>query len=288
LAIVGSFNPENASRVFTMGLIFGLVAAAPLLLVFFTTKERQEYMEQSQPSLRQSLQVTRNNRPFLYGLVIFLMTWVGVEIVQGTLLFYIKYVAVREEFNDVIMATIFVTAILALPIWEYTSRRLDKRWAYIGGIGFWAVVQLVLITVTHATALPVILVLCFMAGIGVAAAHVIPWAIIPDAIEWGELQTGERHEGIFYSLVTLTRKVATSLTLPVVLLLLDWTGYEPNAVAQPESALWGIRIAIGPIPAVLLLVGIWFAYKYPLTRQKYKEVEKELEERRAATSETYL
>ena len=33
------------------------------------------------------------------------------------------------------------TAILALPIWEFMSRRLDKRWAYIGGIGFWAVVQ---------------------------------------------------------------------------------------------------------------------------------------------------
>jgi GPH family glycoside/pentoside/hexuronide:cation symporter len=117
---------------------------------------------------------------------------------------------------------------------------------------------------------------------------VIPWAIIPDAIEWGELQTGERHEGIFYSLVTLSRKVATSLTLPVVLLLMEWTGYIPNAAQQPESALWGIRIAIGPIPALLLLAGIVFAYKYPLTRKEYKAVEKELEERRAATSETYL
>jgi GPH family glycoside/pentoside/hexuronide:cation symporter len=288
LMIVGSFNPENAPRVFTMGIIFGLVAAAPLLLVFFTTKERPEFMEQHQPSLRQSLKLTRNNRPFLFGLAIFLMTWVGVEIVQAMLLFYVKYVAVREESSDLIMATIFVTAILALPIWEYTSRKFEKRWAYIGGIGFWAVVQIVLITVTQSTALPVILVLCFMAGIGVSAAHVLPWAIIPDAIEWGELQNGERHEGIFYSLVTLTRKVATSLTIPLVLLMLEWTGYIPNAAQQPESALWGIRIAIGPIPAVLLLAGIIFAYKYPLTRKKYKQVEEELEKRRKIATESTL
>jgi GPH family glycoside/pentoside/hexuronide:cation symporter len=288
LMIVGTFNPENAPNVFTMGVIFGLVAAAPLLLVFFTTKERQEFMQQSQPSIRQSLKVTRNNRPFIFGLVIFLMTWVAVEIVQAMLLFYVKYVAVREGSNDLIMATIFVTAILALPIWDYTSRKFDKRWAYIGGIGFWAMVQLVLITVTDATALPLLLVLCFLAGIGVAAAHVIPWAIIPDAIEWGELQTGERHEGIFYSLVTLTRKVATSVTLPVVLLMLEWTGYIPNAAQQPESALWGIRIAVGPIPAVLLIVGIVFAYRYPLTRKKYKEVEEELEKRRKTTAESAL
>ncbi|MEN8243222.1 MAG: glycoside-pentoside-hexuronide (GPH):cation symporter, partial [Chloroflexota bacterium] len=285
LVIVGSFNPENAPKVLTMGLIFGLVSAAPLLVVFFNTKEREAYMEQSQPSLRQSLKVTRNNRPFVFGLVIFLMTWVTVEIVQAMLLFYVKYVAVREESSDLIMATIFVTAIFALPIWEYTARKLDKRWAYIGGIGFWAVVQIVLITVTSSTGLPFILVLCFMAGIGVAAAHVLPWAIIPDAIEWGELQTGERHEGIFYSLVTLTRKIATSLTIPLVLLLLEWTGYVPNGVQQPESALWGIRISMGPIPAVLLVIGILFAYKYPLTRKKYKEVEAELEKRRAASME---
>jgi GPH family glycoside/pentoside/hexuronide:cation symporter len=288
LMIVGSFNPENAPKVFIMGLVFGLVSAAPLLLVFFNTKEREEYMEQSQPSLRQSLKVTRRNRPFVFGLVIFLMTWITVEIVQAMLLFYVKYVVVREESSDLIMATIFVTAILALPIWEYTSRKLDKRWAYVAGIGFWAVVQIVLITVTGATDLSLILVLCFLAGIGVAAAHVLPWAIIPDAIEWGELQTGERHEGIFYSLVTLTRKIAASLVVPLVLLLLEWTGYIPNAAEQPDSALWGIRISIGPIPAVLLLVGIVFAIRYPLSRKKYKEVEKELEKRRAAASEKVL
>ena len=34
-------------------------------------------------------------------------------------------------------------------------------------------------------------------------AHILPWSIIPDAVEWDELNTGERHEGMFYSLVTL-------------------------------------------------------------------------------------
>ena len=285
LMIVGSFNPENAAKVFNMGVIFSVVAAAPLLLVFFNTREREEYMEQNQPSIRQSIKITRHNRPFFYGLVIFLVTWVGVEIVQAMLLFYVKYVAVREESNDLIMATIFITAILALPIWDLVARKFDKRWAYIGGIGFWAVVQLVLITVTGTTSLPLILVLCFMAGIGVASAHVLTWAIIPDAIEWGELQTGERHEGMYYSLVTLTRKITTSLAVPLVLLLLEWTGYVQNSAQQPESALWGIRIAVGPVPAVLLLIGIWFAYKYPLTRKKYMEVEKELEARRATASD---
>jgi GPH family glycoside/pentoside/hexuronide:cation symporter len=141
-------------------------------------------------------------------------------------------------------------------------------------------VQIVLITVTSTTSLYFILFLCVLAGIGVAAAHVLPWAIIPDSIEWGELQSGERHEGMFYSLVTLANKIAASVAIPLILLLLGWTGYVPNAASQPDSALWGIRIALGPIPAILLLVGIFFAYKYPLSRARYAEVAHELEIRR--------
>jgi GPH family glycoside/pentoside/hexuronide:cation symporter len=174
LAIVGSFTPENAPKVLSMGLLFGIVAALPLLLVFFGTREREEYMEQQQPSLRQSLRAARRNRPFLFGLVIFLLTWVSVEIVQATLLFFIKYVARREPESDLIMGLIFVTAIFALPIWEWVSRRWSKRWAYVAGIAFWAVVQLVLISVNAATALSLILFLCVLAGIGVTALTARP------------------------------------------------------------------------------------------------------------------
>jgi GPH family glycoside/pentoside/hexuronide:cation symporter len=158
------------------------------------------------------------------GLALFLATWIAIDLLQATLLFFIKYVVQRENQSDLIMATIFVTAILALPIWQFVSRRWGKRWAYVAGIAFLAAVLMVMISLGPATGLNLILVLCLMAGIGVAAAHVLPWSMIPDAIEWGEWQTGERHEGMFYSLVTLTRKVTASLAIPAVGLILQFTG----------------------------------------------------------------
>ncbi len=280
LMIVGSFTPENAPRVVTMGVIFGIVSALPMLLVFFGTRERQDYMEQEKPTLRQSISAAIKNRPFLFGLAIFLATWIAVDILQSSLLFFIKYVVQREAYNDVIMATIFVIAIFALPIWDWVSRKWSKRWAYIVGIAFWAVVQLALITLSPTTSLGVILTLCALAGVGVAAAHVLPWAILPDAIEWDEYQTGERHEGMFYSLTTLTKKVATSIALPIVLLMLEATGYQPNVTQQAPNALLGIRVAIGPIPAVLLTIGIAFAFKYPLDRVQFAEIVEKLAARR--------
>ena len=281
LLIVGSFSPENASKVLFMGGLFGVISALPMLLVFFGTREREDFIELDKPTLKESIRSAWQNIPFRYGLGIFLATWIAVDILQSSLLFFIKYVIQREPQNDLIMASIFVVAMFALPIWNWVSKRWSKRHAYIYGIAFWAVVQLILITVTPATSLSLILFLCALAGIGVAAAHVLPWAILPDAAEWDEYKTGERHEGMLYSLTTLARKVASSIALPLILLLLDATGYVANAPQQDPRALLGIRLVIGPLPALLLGVGILIAYKYPLDRKQFLEIVKELKARRS-------
>jgi GPH family glycoside/pentoside/hexuronide:cation symporter len=86
---------------------------------------------------------------------------------------------------------------------------------------------------------------------------------------------------MFYSLVTLMEKVTSSVAIPLVLLLLDATGYIPNAAQQPDGALLGIRIAIGPVPALSLCIGILFAALYPVSRERYVQVVQELENRKA-------
>lgn len=285
LMIIGSFEPANAPKVLTMGFIFGIVSALPLLLVFLGTQERADYVELTQPSLRESLRSARRNPPFLYGLGLFLAAWIAVAIVQANLLFYIKYWLGREGASDSIMAAIFITAMLALPIWQAVSERWSKRWAYIAGVAFWAVVQIVLVLVGPATSMTVVLGLCVLAGIGVAAVHVLTWAIIPDAAEYDEWLTGERHEGMYYSLTTLVHKIAASIAIPLSLLVLEFTGYVPNAAQQPASALLGIRVVMGPLPALLLCLGILIALRYPLDRAGYARIVQELELRKASEQE---
>jgi len=212
---------------------------------------------------------------------LFLAAWIAVAIVQANLLFYIKYWLSRESESDAIMAGIFVTAMIALPLWLWVSKRWSKRWAYVGGVAFWAVVQIVLVLVGPGTNMAVIYLLCVLAGVGVAAVHVLPWAMIPDAVEYDEWRTGERHEGMYYSLTTLVHKVAASVAIPLSLLVLEFTGYVPNSVQQPASALLGIRLVMGPIPALLLCIGILIAAKYPLDRAAYTRIVEELEARKA-------
>jgi GPH family glycoside/pentoside/hexuronide:cation symporter len=280
--IVQGFTPDHAANVLRMGLIFALISAIPMYIVFFGTRERPEFMQQEQPGLWQSIKDSVQNRPFIFGTIIYLFTWATIDILQTILIFFITYVVMREADTTLIMATIFIVAILALPLWTWISRHMNKRLAYIIGMLFFMAVLMVLINITPATPLSAILGLCVLAGIGVSAAHVIPWAIIPDAIEVGELKTGSRHEGTFYSLISLAQKVASSIAIPGAGLLLELSGYIPNSAQQPASAVRGIRLLTGPIPAVMMFIGIVFAILYPLGREGYTQIAQELEDRRAA------
>jgi GPH family glycoside/pentoside/hexuronide:cation symporter len=281
LVIIGSFSPENAPRVFLMAVIFAVVSALPLWLVFWGTRERDTFMHSKPPKLLASLKAAFKNKLFVFGALIYLLTWVAIDILQVILLYYIKYVVAKESQSDFIMAAIFVTALIFLPFWLWVSKRWNKRVAYIAGVAFWAVVQLTLMSLTASISLPLLMVLCVFAGVGVSAAHVLPWSIFPDAVEWDEWQTGERHEGTFYSLLTLAQKIASSIAIPLTLIILDLTGYIPNSAIQPQSALLGIRLIIGPIPALLLMGGILLSAFYPLNREQFQKILAELEERRA-------
>ena len=280
MMIIGQMSPDNAANVFRMGMIFGTAAFIPLLFVFFGTREKPQFTQLDRPKLMASLKAALKNRPFVFSAVIYLFTWTSMHIIEANLLFYIKYVVQRENMSAVIMATIFITAIISLPFWDWLSKKFDKRLSYIYGIAFWAVVQILLITVSSTSSLVYLLSLCVLAGVGVGAAHVLPWAMIPDAIEVDELETGKRHEGMFYSLVTLLGKTTNSIAIPLALAVLDFTGYIPNAAVQSASTLTGIRLVVGPIPAVLLVGGIIFAIFYPLSRDEHHAVVARLKIRR--------
>jgi len=147
---------------------------------------------------------------------------------------------------------------------------------------FLSAVMIALIMLSPATSFTFILVIAVLAGIGVSAVHVLTWSIIPDAVEVDELATGQRHEGIFYSMATFFKKIASAILVPASLMVLNWSGYVSNSSTQTHSAVLAIRILMGPEPSVLLVAGILFAAFYPLNRAGHLETREKIDARRAA------
>ena len=178
--------------------------------------------------------------------------------------------------DGTVASVMFITAIAALPIWNWISKKTSKRQAYIYGMGFWMIVQLLLIVVRPGQT-AFIISLTVLAGISISTAHVLPDAIFPDVIEWEELRTKKRNEGVYYGVKNFSRKLSGALTIFLVLQALGWFGYQspPEGAAvfqQSDITVLVIRVLTGPFGAMLLLSSIIIAWFYPLTREKHARI----------------
>jgi GPH family glycoside/pentoside/hexuronide:cation symporter len=224
----------------------------------------------------------RRNRPFLFSIGIFLVTWTTIAVIQSILPFYITYWLDMESRMTEIMAVMFVSALLWLPFWEWFSRRYSKQAAYAAGMGSLILVLVALAALPARAPFVLVIALAVLAGTGVSTAHIIPVSIVPDTIEWEELRTGRRNEGMFYSMVSLMNKVASSVAVPWAALVLALSGFDESlGLAQPASALTAIRLLVGLAPGVLMSGSIALALTYPLTRERHARIRQLLERRRA-------
>lgn len=280
LAIIGERTPDKGAIVFLTMVGLAVFSALPLLGTFFSTWERDEYVKQHKPSMKESIQAALKNEPFLYSVGIFLFTFTALKIIESMLLFFITDRLGMGDREIMITAGVFVTALFALPVWNWVSTKYDKRTAYIVGMVFFSVVMSLMVLANPSWGIVPVMAFSILAGVGVGAIQVLPWAMLPDAIEVDELETGMRHEGMFYSLVMLLRKIAPSIALPLTLLVMEWSGYQADAVVQTPEAVRAVQILTGPVPAVLLMIGVFFAIKYPLTRTKFQEVRVQLAARK--------
>jgi len=278
-----------------LGIFGAIIAVLPLYWCIWGTRHRVEHESsavetdaeasaQATPFWQQ-LPVVFSNRPFLYVIGIYLTSWLALQITASIIPFFaVSWIGLDSYF--LVALAVQGTAIPMLFLCSLISRRLGKRGLYFLGMGSWIVIQAGLVFL-QPDQVTLLFVLAIAASFGVATAYVVPWSMLPDVIELDELQTGQRREGVFYSFMTLLQKVGLAVGIFVVGQALELAGFvsatpgEPLPT-QPESALFAIRMAIGPLPTVCLLLGLILVYFYPLTRDVHEEIMLKLQERRNA------
>ncbi|MBV6395994.1 MAG: putative glycoside/cation symporter YagG [Anaerolineales bacterium] len=283
--------------------IFGGMAAIPFLLIFFVVREHELTPEQeNQVSFIETVRTAWANIPFRFATLVYMLNWITFDLVALVLPFYLLYwissgnllaqaavFGVSLPIESAVFAVLLITSVLVLPVWVFISNRFSKQIAYMLGMIFWAVVQLVIFSIQPGN-VNMILFMSFLAGISVSSAHILPDAMFPDVIEWDELRTRRRSEGIYYGVKNFIRKLTGALAIFIGLQVLGWFGYQspPEGAAafqQSGVTLTAIRVLIGPFGAVLLFSAVAMAWFYPLTRERHARVRKLLEQRKARVLE---
>jgi glycoside/pentoside/hexuronide:cation symporter, GPH family len=281
-----------------VGAIFGAISAIPLLLIGLFIKETSTPEQQQALPVLETLKAAWKNIPFRYAVGLHMLNWSAVDMVAVTFPYFLLYWVAQGDllasihlfgfdlaYESGFFGVLMLVCIVCIPFWLWLSRVRNKREAYAGGMVFWVAVTLLVYTIQPGQTNYLLLVAA-LAGIGVSAAYTLPDSLFADVIEWDELRTGRRQEGIFYGIRTLIRKLTGALVIFTTLQALGWSGYvtPPEGVVQfmqSDSALSMIRLLVSPFGALMLSGTILLAWLFPLSREQHRRIQRLLERRRA-------
>jgi len=290
--IVFSQIADRQQQYLVLAAVCTVISVLSLYWCVFGTRARilafeAKRMQAEQPPsipIGEQLKIVFTNRPFLFVIGIYLFSWLGVQITASIIpYFVVNCMRLQESDVPTVMIAVQGTALVMLFVWGALSKKVGKKVVYFMGMSLWIIAAAGLFFLQPGQ-IALMYLMAVMAGVGVSTAYLIPWSMIPDVIELDELQTGQRREGIFYGFMVLLQKFGLAFGLFLVGNALQVYGFKSSVAGsplpiQPDSALLAIRIAIGPLPTICLICGLFLTYFYPITREMHAEMMLKLKER---------
>lgn len=262
-----------------VGLIFGTLAAITTLIpgLFVTDKPVIESEPTKLPPLKAFIS-TLKNKAFTKYLVISMIMSTAFTMVTTMLSYYLTYQLNMGDTLFIVMILMLGTLAVCLVPCAGVSAKIGKAKTYALGICI-ASAGLIVAFFLNGEIAWIIYALAVIVGLGFSSQWVCPHSMMPDVIEYDELETGERREGIYYGMNATAGKITGSLGTAICGWGMELTGYQ-EGVAQTAEALMGIRVMFALVPALLLFVCVPLLMKYPITRESHAKVLAALEERR--------
>ena len=285
LVLYDNNNQPLPGRFLMMASVCALVGLLCLQITCVWCKERVVLPVPEKKEKLHYLDIIKHvakNRAFM-GVVLFsFIGMVGASIVNGlnTYLF-------RDWFGDVkvMAASGVLNTVYALIVFAFTqpvANKLGKKEWCVAGAGGAAIVFafLFFFPIHNPVLFIVINGLCYL---GASGMQVLVWALVNDAIDYQELQTGARNEGIMYSAYSFFRKLANAVSGSLSSFALGIIGYQVSEAVQTAEVvdrIWktytgSYVIGYGLAALVLFLL-------YPLGKKKTQEMLEQLKVKRAA------
>jgi len=264
--------------------------------------------------LKESLKVVMQNGPYIMLIIIFMFSTLGSAMTNSLSFFFVKHVLLAGELFGLYLAPYFVSQIVAIPLWFALSRRIGKHRATMVAIGWYALwssfIPLIAISPDEwydAFEIPVLLsflpeaqyqsvvsyfegidtgkflffiIIMCLKGSAIGALAALPAAMAADVVDVDTARTGEQRAGAYFSIWSMTRKMAYAIGITVGTGMAVLFGFDsladPRAPTNTEFSLLMLAWLYSVIPALFKFVAMPLLWKYPLTEEKLAEIQTEI------------
>lgn len=246
-------------------VVFGIIGCALLLICFFGTKERitenaqaNGTVGEAKMSVIDSFKILAQNKYFVLVAILFVLNYMAGGATSGAGVYYASYVLGDANLFGNLILFGMVPCMFAVFVLPKLSQSLGKWKVMMGSF----VIQIVayLLIGLFPTNLPILYAALAIKSVGQTAPMAILFALVADVVDYGELKTGKRIDGLTYSAVSFGMKVGTGLGSAVVGWALALGAYDGMAAVQADSAITAIVALYSYIPLVLIVITLIVMY----------------------------
>ncbi|MFC3396536.1 MFS transporter [Brenneria rubrifaciens] len=251
--LLSYFGKDNTVSFFYSGLVFSIICATVLTLVYLFTWERPRD-QMSEASLRaekerQSLSLvdslkqlsvellsTLRIRIFRLHLGMYLGGYIAQDVFNAVFTYYVVFVLMQSPtVASNLMGTMailqFISVIVMIPLCIRFGPAPPYRLVVIL-FGLSAISYTILWYSNQHDVFALLLLISALAGLGRGGINYVPWNIYTYIADVDEVITAQRREGIFAGIMTLTRKASQAGAVMLVGIMLQSSGFVSGQSVQ--------------------------------------------------------
>ncbi len=188
--------------------------------------------------------------------------------------YHTQYVFGDAGAFPLLIGTFFLASLVTIPLWLRLGRRFDKKALLVASMAAVGVIVGAMAAVGEGDHL-LLFTLAAAGGAVSGALDVIMPSLQADVIDFDELRTGERKEGVYFAAWHLAEKTALGVAAAVTGVALAASGFVPNQ-PQGEATLLTLRVLLSLFPLGLYAAGSFLFLGFGLDRAAHAQVQREI------------
>lgn len=240
------------------------IMAVPLFFIGFKYTNERYYSPTPPLSLGQNLKLLTRNTPLL--LIVLSGVLGAARLTYFTSgLYFAKYCLDNAAVFTIITIATVPGGLLASVFTPYLAKRFGKRDLYIYSHLAGAVVMFAMFFAGWRTpfGLWFNFIGLILLGIPSGFSNILTYAMIADTVDYLEWKTGERAEGICFSMQTFISKIGMAACAFVTMLTLSIVGFKENmaATVQVQDGIYFASVFLAAISMLATSIPLFF-YKF--------------------------
>ena len=287
----------------TMLMFFGIVTVASGLIMAISipvVREREGFYQDEElgaTSMKEFFATTVDllkHRAFLiYFLTFFLIQTVASNYLIGLSYLYdnlILSTGVWTGLPDILIGIMGLVLFIFIARWigRYGSKKVLSRMVLVSVVGY---LLLTFVPATQGDSLDMVRVfgleipgeksywiatlMYFVIYVGFSAVYTANGPINKRLVDYLEIKTGQRRPGTISGVLGVLMTPSNAVYIFLYTQIISAFGYDGSSKVQDLTSQWGIRLASGLLPAIMILVGLFFFSKYPIDKETEDWVEAE-------------